>query len=371
MMNAVKILQIGMTRNIGGLETYLMQQFRHLDRTRVTYDFVNITSEHEIMFADEIKAGGSKIFGVVSRHRNPLKHYFQWLKLLLSTRGQYKAIVLNSNGLSYVFPLFAAMFFGIPIRVMHSHNAGYEIKISIARRLLIAFNKILLTISATHLFACSTDAGQWLFGDKSFTVINNAIDCNQFRFNPTIRVDVRRKLGLENKFVLGHVGRFTYQKNHAFLLEVFTAIAQTDPDAVLILIGDAVEDRSFFDDAQCKVIDRKLESRVKFLGMRSDVSDLMQAMDCFLLPSHFEGLGIVAIEAQAVGLPCLVSDAVPRSVNIVKGLVSFLPLDSVDGWIRAINSARTIERRDTHKEIADAGFDIEREIEKLEHFFEE
>ena len=369
-MNPVKVLQIGMTRNLGGLETYLIQQFRHLDRARVTYDFVNITSEHEIMFADEIKAGGSKIFGVVSRHRNPLKHYCQWLKLLWSTRGQYKAIVLNSNGLSYVFPLFAAMFFGIGIRIMHSHNAGSEIKIGSARRILIAFNKILLSMSATHLFACSTEAGQWMFGDKPFTVINNAIDCNQFRFNMMIRADVRRKFGLDNKFVLGHVGRFSHQKNHAFLLDVFNAVAQTEPDAVLLLIGDAVEDRSYFDDAQRKVSRYRLEGRVKFMGMRSDVSALMQAMDCFLLPSHFEGLGIVAIEAQAVGLPCAVSDAVPRAVDIVKGLVTFLPLDSVDDWINAIKTARTIERRDTHKEIADAGYDIECEIKRLEKFFE-
>ena len=367
----IKVLQIGMTRNLGGLETYLIQQFRHLDRARVVYDFVNITAEHEIMFADEIISSGSKIFGVVSRHRNPLKHYWQWLKLLHSTRGQYKAIVLNANGLSYVFPLFAAMLFGIPIRIMHSHNAGYEIKIGVARRLLIAFNKILLTISATHLFACSTDAGRWLFVDRPFSVINNAIDCKRFRFSPTIRSDVRRRLGLENNFVLGHVGRFTYQKNHAFLLDVFIAVAALDPTAVLLLIGDAVEDRSFFDDAQRKVLAHGLESRVKFMGVRSDVSDLMQAMDCFLLPSHFEGLGIVVIEAQAVGLPCVVSEAVPRAVDIVEGLVSFRSISSVDDWIGAIDSARTIERRDTHDQIAAAGYDIEREIDRLERFFEE
>lgn len=366
----IKVLQIGMTRNLGGLETYLMQQFRHLDRTRVTYDFVNITAEYEIAFADEIKEGGSKIFDVVSRHRNPLKHYFQWIKLLWSTRGQYKAIVLNSNGLSYVFPLFAAMFFGIGIRIMHSHNAGFEYEIGSARKLLIGFNKILLTLSATHLFACSTKAGQWMFGDKNFTVINNAIDCKRFRYSPTIRADVRRKLGLENKFVLGHVGRFTYQKNHAFLLDVFITVADIQPDAVLLLIGDAVEDRSFFDEAQRKVAANHLESRVKFLGVRSDVSDLMQAMDCFLLPSHFEGLGIVAVEAQAAGLPCLVSDAVPRAVNIVKELVTFLPLYSIFDWVHEIETARHIKRRDTHEKIADAGYDIEREIEKLERFFE-
>ena len=366
----IKILQIGMTRNLGGLETYMMQQFRHLDRTRVTYDFVNITAEHEIVFAEELRAAGSKIFGVVSRHSNPIKHYRQWIQLLWKIRGQYKAIVLNSNGLSYVFPIFAARFFGIPIRIMHSHNAGDEIKIGAARRILIAFNKLLLSMSATHLFACSTEAGKWMFGNRPFTVINNAIDCRQFRFSLERRNQLRCELGLEDAFVLAHVGRFTYQKNHAFLIEVFASFAKRNPDAVLILIGDAVDDRSFLDDAKLKVRKLGIEDRVRFLGMRSDVSELMQAADCFLLPSRFEGLGIVAIEAQAAGLPCLVSNAVPKAVGITRGLVKFLPLDSIDAWLDAIQAARSIRRRDTSSEIAEAGYDITREIDKLEHFFE-
>ena len=367
----IKILQIGMTRNIGGLETYLMQQFRHLDRSRVTYDFVNITAEHEIVFADEIRAAGSEIFGVVSRHKSPIKHYLQWLRLLWRTRGRYKAIVLNSTGLSYVFPIFAAMFFGIPIRIMHSHNAGFESNIGAARRLLIAFNKVLMLLSATHFFACSPEAGRWMFGNRAFTVINNAIDCRQFRYSLERRNRKRRELGIENAFVLGHVGRFTYPKNHAFLIEVFAAIARKMPDAMLILIGDAVEDRSFLDEARRKVRDYELDLRVRFLGMRTDVAELFQAMDCFLLPSRFEGLGIVAIEAQAAGLPCIVSSAVPRAAEITRELLKFLPLDAIDAWVEAIENARSVRRRDTTIEIAEAGYDIRREIEKLERFFEE
>lgn len=369
-MSAVKILQVGMTRNIGGLETYLMQQFRRLDRSRVIYDFVNITAEHEIAFAEEIRSGGSEIFGVVSRHRSPLKHYFQWLRLLWSTRGRYRAIVLNSTSLAYVFPLFAAMFFGIPLRIMHSHNAGFESKIGLARRILIAFNSILLALSATHRFACSLEAGRWMFGSKDFTVINNAIDCDRFRFSKKLRAETRRRLGLEKNFVLGHVGRFTYPKNHAFLIEVFSEAAKIFPDAVLMLVGDAVEDRKILDETRARVRELGLESRVKFLGMRTDVDALMQAMDCFLLPSRFEGLGIVAVEAQAVGLPCLVSDAVPRAVEITRGLVEFLPLDRIEPWLDEIGRARSIERKDTRDQIADAGYDISRELERLENFFE-
>ena len=365
----IKVLQIGMTRNIGGLETYLMQQFRHLDRAKIIYDFVNITAEHEIAFADEILSSGSKIFGVVSRHRSPIKHYWQWLKLLWSTRGQYRAIVLNSNGLSYVFPIFAAKFFGVPMRIMHSHNSGFEINISLARRILISFNKILLSIGVTDRFACSTKAGQWMFGDEKFTVINNAIDCKKFQFDPTIRAELRKKLGLEKKFVLGHVGRFTFQKNHAFLIDVFNTAVKIFPDLTLLLIGDAVEDQSFLDEARSKVKNYGLDGRVKFLGLRTDVERLMQAMDCFILPSKFEGLPMVGIEAQAAGLPCLFSDAITRELEITRGLVKFIPLDSIDGWIDGIKFARQIERRNTRSEIAAAGYDIEREIDRLENFY--
>ena len=252
---------------------------------------------------------------------------------------------------------------------MHSHNSGFEINVSLARRILIAFNKILLSMSVTDRFACSKRAGQWMFGDEKFTVINNAIDCNQFRFDPKIRAEMRRKLGLEKNFVLGHVGRFTFQKNHSFLIDVFNGAVKKFPDLILLLIGDAVEDQKFLDEARRKVGEYGLENRVKFLGLRTDVRDLMQAMDCFVLPSRFEGLPMVGIEAQAAGLPCLFSDAITRELEITRGSVQFIPIDRIDGWIEGIGAARRIARRDTREEIAAAGYDIEREIERLEKFY--
>ena len=242
----VRVLQIGMTRNHGGLETYLLQQFRALNKFKVTYDFVNITGEYDIVAQEELIAAGCKIFKVNSRHKNPIKHYYQWLKLLCKVHEQYDAIVLNANSLEYVFPLFTAKWFKIPKRIIHSHNTGYDHNIGTVRNILIKINKVLLRYSATHYFACSEAAGKWMFGDKqSFTVIHNAIEPDKFAFNESKRKIIRHRLKLKDSFVIGHVGRFSYQKNHEFLIKVFVELVKQKPNSRLLLIGDYVGDDTY------------------------------------------------------------------------------------------------------------------------------
>jgi glycosyltransferase involved in cell wall biosynthesis len=365
----VKVLQIGMTRNHGGLETYLLQQFRWLDRTKVTYDFVNITGEYDIVAQEELVAAGCKVYPVCSRHKNPLKHYYQWMRLLSRIHTQYDAIVLNTNSLEYVFPLFAARLFGIPRRIIHSHNAGFENKIGLLRKLLVGFNTVLLKRSATHYFACSKAAGKWMFGDNvDFTVIHNAIEPDQFAFNEAKRKKIRQKLELEDAFVIGHVGRFSYQKNHEFLIKVFAEVVKQKPNSRLLLIGDYVGDDTYWKQCKAMVNEFGLTDKVLFLGMRKDVPDLMQAMDCFVLPSHFEGLGIVGIEAQASGLPCFFSDTIPREVGITEQ-AHFIGVQDAQAWAEQILSSCTTERKRTKKEIEAAGYDIVAEIEKVQQFY--
>ena len=213
----VRVLQIGMTRIHGGLETYLLQQFHALDRTKVTYDFVNITGEYDIVAQAELTAAGCHIYAVNSRHKNPIRHYYQWLRLLTNIHKQYDVLVLNTNSLEYVFPLVAAKWFGIPRRIIHSHNSGFENRIGLLRKLLVGFNTVLLRGSATNYFACSEAAGMWMFGkDTEFTVIHNAIRSEVFAFDAAKRNEIRRQLHVQGAFVVGHVGRFFYQKNHAF-----------------------------------------------------------------------------------------------------------------------------------------------------------
>lgn len=370
MKKSVKVLQIGMTRNPGGLETYLMQQFRALDKSKIHYDFVNITGEYDIVFQNEILRSGSKVFAVNSRHKNPIKHYWQWLKLLRKIHTQYDAIVLNSNSLEYVFPLFLAKWFKIPKRIIHSHNTGYEHKIGVVRKILIKFNKVLLRSSATHYFACSYAAGRWMFGnDTDFTVIHNAIEPDKFAFNEAKRKKIRQQLELDDAFIIGHVGRFSYQKNHEFLIKVFAEVVKQKTNSILLLIGDYVGDDTYWKKCQKMVTDLKLADKVRFLGMRNDVPDLMQAMDCFVLPSHFEGLPLVGIEAQASGLPCFFSDTITREVGITE-LAHFVSLATTSkNWAEQIWVERNVKRKNQTKNIENSGYDIIKEVQRIQQFY--
>ena len=367
---SIYVLQIGMTKNIGGLETYLMQQFQHINKDIVRYDFVNITGEYDIVFSDEIKQSGSNIYNICSRHKNPILHYWQWIKLLRKYKNKYKAIVLNANSLEYVFPIFISKFFNIKMRVIHSHNAGFENKIGIFRKFLIKFNKLLLNFSATHYLACSQKAGEWMFGsNKKFVLIHNAINVNEYKYDLKKRQKKREELNLENKFVIGHVGRFVYQKNHDFLINIFDKVHKILPEAMLLLIGDAVEDKSYLNKAKQKVKELKLEKNVKFLGMRNDVSELMQAMDCFILPSRFEGLPLVGIEAQTSGLVCFFSNNITNEIKITN-LVNFISLEkSPQFWAEKIVKNKDYIRKNKIEEITISGYNIDIEIEKIENFY--
>lgn len=366
----IRVLQIGMTKNIGGLETYLMQQFDHLDKTKVIYDFVNITSEDEIVFKDKILQAGSHIYGVRSRHSNPIRHYWQWITLLHHIAKNYKGIVLNSNSVTYVFPIFIARFFGIPMRIMHSHNSGFEQRIGFAKKVIMKMNRFLLKWGATNYFACSQLAGKWMFGEKTpFTVIPNAIDCSKFCFDSEVRNEMRKSLHIEDKFVVGHVGRFTYQKNHDFLIDIFNEIHKINPKAVLLLIGDAVGNMSYYEKAKQKVAQYGLTECVQFLGMRNDVPLLMQAMDCFVLPSRFEGLPVVGIEAQAAGLPCFFSDTITREVGLTE-LAHFVSLkDSSEDWAKKITVAHAVNREEAANQVKAAGYEIESVAQKVQDFY--
>ena len=310
------VLQIGMTRNIGGLETYLMQQFEHISK-KIKYDFVNITGEYEIAFKDKIIDQKSEIYNIPSRHKNPILHYWKWIKLLNRYGNKYKFIVLNCNSLEYVYPIFIAKLFGIPNRIIHSHNAGFENKISLKRKILIVFNKILIKYSATDYWACSKLAGEWMFGKKrKFKVIHNAIDVDKFKFNKDVRDDMRKQLNIkDDQFVVGHVGRFSYQKNQEFAVDIFYELEKIHKDAVLLLIGK--EDQDVYSKVIKKVNDLKIDKKVKVLGIRDDIPALYQPMDCFVLPSLFEGLLIMGVEAQVSDLYTVFSDAISEKLKLL------------------------------------------------------
>ena len=362
----LRVLQVGMTRNLGGIETYLIEQFRHLDKSTIDYDFVNITGEYSICYEDEILASGSKIFKVVSRHKNPLLHYWQWFNILLQNKGVYDVIVLNTNSLEYVFPLVLGKIFGIPVRVIHSHNSGFENKQGLARRLLVGMNKKLLAWSANLRFACSQFAGQWMFKDNPYYVIYNAIDIHKYDADLLVREETRNALGLHTELTLLHVGRFSYQKNHSFLLDIFKEVHRIQPDSVLLLVGDTTEESEFLTEVKRKIKAYGLENVVRLLGRRDDVNKIMQAADVLVMPSFFEGLTVVGIEAQASDLPLLLSDTVTKELGLLPS-TQFISLEAgPTAWAEAIVNSKQHNRQSRYEELKAAGYDIGNETERVE-----
>lgn len=364
--HVLRVLQVGMTRNLGGIETYLIEQFRHLDKSKIDYDFVNITGEYSICYEDEILASGSKIFKVVSRHKNPLLHYWQWFNILLQNKGIYDVIVLNTNSLEYVFPLVLGKVFGIPVRVIHSHNSGFENKQGLVRRLLVGMNKKLLAWSANLRFACSQFAGQWMFKDNPYHVIYNAIDIHKYDADLAVRDEMRQALNLDTALTLLHVGRFSYQKNHSFLLDIFKEVHSIQPDSVLLLVGDTTEESEFLTEVKRKIKAYGLEHVVRLLGRRDDVNKIMQAADVLVMPSFFEGLTVVGIEVQACDLPLLLSDTVTKELGLLPS-TQFISLDAgAKAWAEVIVNSKQHNRQSRYEELKAAGYDIGNETERVE-----
>lgn len=328
MANPIRVAQIVEKMNGGGVEAVVMNYYRHIDKSKVQFDFL-IDSDSTLVPREEIESLGGRVFEIP-----PYQHVVEYqreLQRLFKQEG-WKIVHSHINALS-VFPLRAAKKAGVPVRIAHSHSTSG--KGEYAKNALKAVLKTQSNRYPTHRFACSQFAGEWLFGKaEHFEVVYNAIDLDRFRFNAEARAQARADLGLVgNQFAIGHVGRFTAQKNHTFLIDIFTEVAKRRDDAVLLLVGTGEAEAS----VKALVDERGLTDRVKFLGQRSGVNRLYQAFDAFVLPSLYEGLCLVGVEAQVSGLPCLLSDAITREVDVT-GECKFLPIDSPAVWADEIDS---------------------------------
>jgi len=304
----------------GGVESVVMNYYRHINRARVQFDFI-IDEDSAIVPIEEIESLGGRIFKIPS-YKKPIA-YHKALKQLL-TRENYRIVHSHINTLS-VFPLFAAKRANVPVRISHSHStAGKgELARNVFKYTLRPFSKIF----PTHYCACSEYAGRWLFGDKLHgqglvNIVKNAIDLSKFKFDPLVRAAVRQELGVENSFVIGHVGRFMKQKNHSFLIDIFKQVHLHNPGSALLLIGEGELEQ----EIQAKVEHLGIADCVQFLGVRDDVHRLLMGMDLFLLPSLYEGLPVVGVEAQACGLPIIASGTVTSETKILDNF-EFMPLD--------------------------------------------
>ena len=356
----VRVLHIVTYMGRGGLETMLMNYYRHIDRSKVQFDFL-VHREFEADYDAEIHKLGGKIFHI-SRlipwshsYRRKLKHFFQ-------EHPEYKIVHVHQDCLSSV-ALQCAMECCVPVRIAHSHNSNQDRN---WKYIVKRYYMKKIPIYATELLACSNAAGKWMFRENTFQIVHNAINIAKYKYSPEISQKIRNQFNIENKIVIGHVGRFNPQKNHEFLIDIFAECMKENSNVVLMLVGDGNE--------KCKIEDKvkKLEisDKVIFTGVRNDVSELMQAMDIFVFPSLFEGLPVTMIEAQAAGLPCVISNMIPGESIVTENLVSVMQLsDSPLNWADHILSRVIEERRDYCDEIKKAGYDIETASKNLEEFY--
>ena len=356
----IRVAQIMGKLCAGGVETVIFNYYRNIDHRKIQFDFY-YDGDSTVGPPQDLIDMGAQFYEVPPYQELP--RYLRALRRAFREK-RYPIVHSNLNSLS-VFPLYAAKKEKIPVRIAHNHaTAGEGALVKNAVKLLL---RCLSTRYPTQLCACSRYAGEWLYGTSDFYVVKNAIDVKRFLYNEEKRAQERKRLGLEHRFVVGHVGRFCHDKNHEFLLEVFAEICKLREDAVLLLVGGGKLEAPIRKKAeQLGVLDR-----VWFAGIQKDTSAFYQAMDVFVLPSRSEGLGVVLIEAQACSLPILCSDRVPEEAKVLDSM-TFLSLnESPRAWAeRALEEAEQSKRYDTEAEMQKAGFDIATEAKKLEAFYQ-
>lgn len=302
----IRVLQCVNDMHRAGLETMLMNYYRNIDRSKIQFDFLTHRPERSD-YDQEIENLGGKMYYAPRLYPQNYPAYFKFMKKFYKNHPEYLIVHSHIDTMSYL-PLLAAKRANVPIRIAHSHNTSIDKDFKYVLKQL--FRLGINSVSNVH-FACGEEAGRFLFGKESFQIIPNAVDAEQFYFNPNLRGKKRKELNVENKFVVGHVGRISYQKNHEFLVKIFKEITKLINNAVLLIIGIGEKE----DEIRRLVGELGLTDSVRFLGNRSDVSELYQAMDVFVLPSLFEGIPVVGIEAQFSDLPCIFSDKVPKEVQ--------------------------------------------------------
>ena len=355
----IRVLQIIGDVVGGGVEQVILNYYRHIDRNEVQFDFILHNGALK-SYVDNIESLGGKVYKITPYKSNPIKTVLEMYKIM---KGNYQIVHSNMNALS-VFPLFAAYLAGVPVRILHNHSTDTKAEPlrTFVKHLLRPFARLF----ANEYWACSKLAGEWMYGkqavaDGKVTIINNAIDLKQFAFDEAKRNKLRKEFGLQDCFVIGHVGRFMKQKNHDFLIDIFAEVVKKQDNAKLLLIGDG----SLREQIENKVKTLGLDEKVIFTGVRSDVADLYNAMDVFVLPSFYEGLPVVGVEVQANGLPFLCSSNVTREI-LISDRIELLKLeDGMKTWAEKILAYVNKKRIIASKDISQSGFGILVEAEKL------
>jgi glycosyltransferase involved in cell wall biosynthesis len=366
MNKPIRVLHVVVNMNRGGAETLIMNLYRNIDRSKVQFDFLTC---REGVFDKEIRELG----GIIHRipYINEVGHfnYIKSLNHFFANHNDYTIVHSHLNRMSGLV-VRAAKKNGIRFCITHSHNTGGEG--GILAKSYKWYSGLYIPANSDYTFACSKAAAEWLFGSKSkeATLLNNGIEPEMFYYSPDIRSKKRNELGIRNnQLVIGHVGRFTKQKNHKFLIEIFAEFVKRKPNSTLLLCGDGVLRR----DMERKVSELNLQENVKFLGVRNDIDQLLQAFDLFMFPSLHEGLPVTLIEAQAAGIPCVISAEITKEVDLGINLIKFIQLSSIDLWIDELEKFKAeiskSRRNSTDEALKNKGYDIKYTANWLEDFY--
>ena len=363
MSEPIRVLHILQRMEAAGVQNLLMSIYRNIDRTKVQFDFL-VHYEEDQFFDQEIECMGGKIYKLSVREDYNLVKYWKELRTFFQTHPEYKIVHGHMPVLGYLY-FSAAKKAGVPVRIAHAHTDGYNKSL---KGYVKHWLQSLYYVKANEYFACAEAAGKYFFGDKrKFSVIPNAITTDNFVYNPGMRKQKRELLNIEDQLVIGHAARFALHKNHDFLIDVFYEIHQMRSNSVLLLAGDG----ELRGTIEAKVEKLGLKESVRFLGVRNDINELYQAMDAFVFPSIFEGLGIVNIEAQASGLMTFCSDRVPQEANISPLFVSIPLADGAKNWAEIIvdKCEHRGKRCDMSQYVIDAGYDARSLSNEMMHFY--
>ena len=369
-----RVLQIyGEILSNGGQEAYSMNMYRNINREKVQFDFYTPYYCDNEKLVKEIEQLGGKVYtgGGKFELEGNKKDFVKNLSEFLSN-NPYEIVHINSGSIfALAFGAKIAKKHGAKKIIVHSHCTGND---NIKYRIIKAISSGIFLRNATYYCACSKEAASWKFPKsiikkEKYDIIKNGIELDKFKFSKRIRDEYRKQLDLENQFVIAHVGRFTDQKNHEFLINVFEELKNRCKNCKLLLIGDGPNKEKII----TMLNEKNLKNSVSFLGIRNDVNKILQAADMFIFPSRFEGLGIVAIEAQATGLPTLCSENVPEEANQTDLFNKLNLFDGIDTWINKIIELKDKKYENTREDYTEklrlAGYDAKDSAKRLEDIY--
>ena len=356
----IRILHIVTYMGRGGLETMIMNYYRHIDREKVQFDFL-VHRDYEADYDQEILSLGGRIYHI--QKLIPWSHsYKKKLKNFFNAHPEYKIVHVHQDCLSSV-SLKCAKECGVPVRIAHSHNSNQDKN---WKYIIKRFYMKKIPTYATELLACSKSAGEWMFQGHPFRVVYNAIETKIYEPSELSSNEICKDLNLKNATVIGHIGRFAPQKNQQFLIDIFYECLKIDSNIKLILVGDGEGKKK----CEEKVAALKIRDKVIFTGIRKDVHKLLQVMDVFVFPSLYEGLGITVVEAQAAGLPCVISDCIPKECVVTTDRVTIKNLEqSAAEWAQHILQRAKDGKKNCIDEVKAAGYEITTAAKQLEEYY--